>query len=138
MNAVLKDSKLPVAAVGRVLLALIFLVSGFGKLADPAGTQGYIAAMGLPFPMVGYAAALIVELVGGTLLLLGLQVRVAALVLAAYSVATALLFHYAFADQNQMFHFLKNMAMAGGLLQVVALGAGAFSIDGRLSGKVTA
>jgi len=81
--------------------------------------------------MLAYLIAVVIEVGGGVLLLLGLQTRLAALVMAVFSVATALSFHHDFADQNQMIHFLKNIAMAGGLLQVVAFGAGALSLDGR-------
>jgi putative oxidoreductase len=119
------------AALGRLLIAVIFLMSGLGKIAAPAMTQGYIASAGLPAPMLAYLIALVIEVGGGVLLLLGLQTRLAALVMALFSVATALSFHHDFADQNQMIHFLKNIAMAGGLLQVVAFGAGALSLDGR-------
>ena len=119
------------AALGRLLIAVIFLMSGLGKIAAPAMTQGYIASAGLPAPMLAYLIAVVIEVGGGVLLLLGLQTRLAALVMAVFSVATALSFHHDFADQNQMIHFLKNIAMAGGLLQVVAFGAGALSLDGR-------
>ena len=122
-------SSLPV--VGRLLLAAIFLISGAGKLAAPAMTIGYIGAMGLPFPTLGYLIALLVELGGGLLLVLGFQTRLGALALAAFSVVTGLVFHHALADQNQLIHLLKNFAMAGGLLQVAAFGAGAFSLDSR-------
>src|SRR5258706_5720008 len=115
--------------IGRVLIAVIFLISGFGKIADPIGTQGYIAAAGLPLPLVAYVVAVIVEAGGGLLLLLGFQTRIAALALAVFSVAAAFGFHHDFGDQSQMIHFLKNLAIAGGLLQVVAFGAGAFSLD---------
>ncbi|HEY8027580.1 MAG TPA: DoxX family protein [Burkholderiaceae bacterium] len=118
-------------AFGRVLMALIFILSGVGKIAAPAATIGYIASTGLPFATLGFAAAVIVELGGGLLLAVGYQTRIVALVLAAFSIVTGLIFHHAFGDQNQMIHFLKNVAMAGGLLQVAAFGAGAFSIDAR-------
>jgi putative oxidoreductase len=124
--------------VGRALLAAIFLVSAAGKLAAPAATMGYIAAMGLPFPTVSLAGAIGVELIGGLLLLLGYQTRLTALALAAFSIVTGLAFHSAIGDQNQMFHLLKNFAMAGGLLQVVAFGAGAFSLDAHRTTKLVA
>ncbi|ASY73101.1 putative membrane protein (plasmid) [Sinorhizobium fredii CCBAU 83666] len=119
------------ALIGRLLLAAIFLSSGFEKLADPARTIGYIAAANLPLPWVGYAIALVVELGGGILLVLGYQARLAALVLAVFTLASALGFHTNFADQNQVIHFMKNLAITGGFLQIVAFGAGAFSLDGR-------
>jgi putative oxidoreductase len=117
--------------LGRLLVATIFLVSAFGKLAAPAGTIGYIASVGLPAPTLAFVAALVAELGGGVLLVLGYRTRLVAAALAVFSVASALLFHNALGDQNQLFHFLKNIAMAGGLLQFVAFGAGSFSIDQR-------
>lgn len=128
-NANLTTSSLP--AIGRVLLAAIFLLSGVGKLAAPGATIGYIAAMGLPFPELGYGLALVVEIGGGLLLAAGFQTRLTALALALFSIVTGLVFHHAIGDQNQMIHLLKNFAMAGGLLQVVAFGAGAYSLDNR-------
>jgi len=118
------------AAVGRLLIALIFIASGLGKIAAPAATQGYIASVGLPLPMVSYLIAVLVELAGGIVILIGYQARVTGLVLAAFTLATAVIFHTNFADQNQMIHFLKNIAISGGLLQVAAFGAGALSLDG--------
>jgi putative oxidoreductase len=122
----------PLAA--RVLLAAIFLVSAFGKLAAPGPTQGYIASVGLPLPMLSYALAILVELGGGLLLLVGYRTRAAAIVLALFSLVSAFVFHHAFGDQNQLFHFLKNLAIAGGLLQVAVYGAGNISIDNRQRG----
>jgi len=118
-------------AFGRLLMAAIFILSGIGKVAAPAATIGYIASTGLPFATLGFAAAVAVELGGGILLAVGYQTRLVATVMALFSIVTALIFHHAFGDQNQMIHFLKNVAIAGGLLQVVAFGAGAFSIDAR-------
>jgi putative oxidoreductase len=120
-----------VALIGRVLLAAIFLLSGAGKVAAPGATIGYIAAAGLPLPQLAFAAAALVELGGGVALILGYRTRIAAAVLAIFSLVAALAFHSAFSDQNQMIHFLKNFAMAGGLLQVVAFGGGRFSLDAR-------
>ena len=117
--------------IGRVLLSAIFIISGLGKLAAPAATIGYIASTGLPFAPLALAIAIAVELGGGVLLLLGVKARLVAAGLAAFSIVTGLAFHNAVGDQNQMIHLLKNFAMAGGLLQVVAFGAGAFSFDNR-------
>ena len=128
-NAINTNS--PVPAIGRLLMAAIFLLSGIGKIAAPAATIGYIAAMGLPMPSVAYIGAVVLEVGGGLLLLVGLQARLTALALAVFSVVTGLAFHHAVGDQNQMIHLLKNFAMAGGLLQVFAFGAGAYSLDNR-------
>ncbi|WP_457106883.1 DoxX family protein [Methylobacterium sp. P5_C11] len=116
---------------GRILMSAIFLVSGAGKLAAPAATLATIEAAHLPLPPVAYAAATTVEVVGGLLLVAGYRTRLVALALALFAVATAVTFHAALGDQNQMFHFLKNLAMAGGLLQVAAFGAGPISFDAR-------
>ncbi|AWV02893.1 LysR family transcriptional regulator [Burkholderia sp. JP2-270] len=118
-------------AIGRVLLATIFVFSGVGKLLAPAATIGYIASSGLLFAPLALAAAVAVELGGGLMLALGIKTRLVAALLAAFSIVTGLAFHNAIGDQNQLIHLLKNIAMAGGLLQVVAFGAGAFSFDNR-------
>lgn len=125
-------------AIGRILLASIFVFSGVGKLLAPAGTIAYIASAGLPFAPLALAAAVAVELGGGLLLALGLQTRVVAALLAIFSIVTGLVFHNALGDQNQLIHLLKNFAMAGGLLQVMAFGAGAFSFDRRAAAATAA
>ena len=94
-------------------------------------TTAYIGAVSLPFPPLAFALAVAVELGGGLLLIAGFRARFVALVLALFSLATAVSFHNNFADQNQMIHFLKNVMMAGGLLQIVAFGAGALALDNR-------
>ncbi|WP_081897447.1 DoxX family protein [Massilia sp. BSC265] len=121
------------AAAGRLLLATIFIFSALGKLAAPAATIGYIESVGLPFATLGFAIAVAVELGGGLMLVFGVKTRWVAAALAAFSIVTGLAFHNALGDQNQLIHLLKNFAMAGGLLQVAAFGAGAFSIDARIS-----
>ncbi|MBP2276928.1 MULTISPECIES: DoxX family protein [Sphingomonas] len=117
--------------IGRIAIAAIFVLSGVSKLAAPAATIGYIQSVGLPLPQVGFAIALIVELLGGVALILGYRTRLVAAVLAVFSIATALAFHSALGDQNQFIHFFKNIAIAGGLLNVIALGGGAWSLDAR-------
>lgn len=119
--------------VGRLLIGLPFAMSGFGKLAAYGKTTALIAAVGLPVPPLAYAVAVLVELGGGLLLIAGYQVRLVASVMAVFCFATALSFHSNFADQNQMINFLKNVMIAGGLLQTAAFGAGAVSLDNRLS-----
>lgn len=115
----------------RALLAALFLIAGIGKLAAPAGTMAYIASAGLPVPALGYAVALVVELGGGLLLLLGYRARLVAAVLGVFSIVTAFVFHAVPGDAGQQVNFLKNLAIAGGMLQVVLNGAGAWSLDRR-------
>lgn len=129
----LQTSLLP--AVGRVLMATLFLVSGFGKLMAPAATKGYIAAAGLPLPEVAYLIAVLVELGLGLALLLGYRTRVVAGLMAAFTAVTAFGFHADFADGNQMNHFLKNLVISGGLIYVAAYGAGGFALDALRAGR---
>ncbi|PWR23542.1 DoxX family protein [Zavarzinia compransoris] len=115
--------------IGRILLAAIFLLSGVSKLGAAGGTIGYIAAAGLPLPELAYVGAVALEIGGGILLIAGFKTRAVAAVLAVFSVVTAVVFHNAAGDQNQSIHLLKNLAIAGGLLQVAAFGAGRLSLD---------
>lgn len=116
---------------GRVLLSLIFIMSGVGKLADHAGTVGYISSVNAPMPEVAYWIAVIVEVGFGLALLVGYNAKFAAFGLAVFTLAAAFLFHNNFADQIQMIMFLKNITIIGGLLLVVAHGAGGISVDNR-------
>ena len=116
--------------IGRLLLAQIFLISGIAKLGSWAGTQGYMEAMGVPGALL--AAVVALEVLGSLALALGLFTRWTAAALAGFSLLTALLFHTGLADQNQLIHFMKNLAMAGGLIFVWLHGAGRFSLDSRL------
>lgn len=115
---------------GRILMSAIFLVAGYGKLVAYGATQGYMESVGLPGGLLPLVIAL--ELGGGLALLLGCQVRLAALLLAGFSVVSAVLFHLDFSDQMQSILFLKNLAMAGGLLFVAAAGAGTFALGRRV------
>jgi putative oxidoreductase len=116
---------------GRVFLSAIFVISGASKIAAPAATIGYIESAGLPLAPLGFALAVIVEILGGLALIAGYRTQLVAAGLAGFTLATALAYHGNLADQNQFIHFFKNIAMAGGLLQVVAFGAGRFSLDAR-------
>jgi putative oxidoreductase len=117
------------AAVGRLLLATIFLLSGVQKLTAASGTIAYIGSAGLPAPEAAYGAAVVIEILGGLALLFGYKARLVAAVLAVFTIAAALAFHSDLGDQNQFIHFLKNLAITGGLLQVLAFGSGSFSLD---------
>ena len=131
MNTTLNNSahQSVIPTIGRILMAAIFLVSGAGKALAPEATIGYIESVGLPFATLGLALAVAVEVGGGAMLALGIKTRLVAALLAAFSVVTAFVFHNAVGDQNQLIHLMKNIAMAGGLLQVVAFGTGAYSVD---------
>ncbi len=107
--------------IGRLCISAIFLISGVGKLLAPAATIAEIEAAGLPFAELGLLVAVAVELLCGAALAAGYKVRWTAGILAAFTLATAIFFHSAFADPNQFIHFLKNLAMTGGLLHVIAL-----------------
>lgn len=120
--------------VARSLIALIFILSGFSKIGGFAGTVGYIASKGLPLPQLAAIAAIIVELGGGILVVLGWKARWAALAMAVFTAIAAVLFHNFWAVpadqvQNQMIHFMKNISMVGGLLYVVVHGSGPLSLD---------
>jgi putative oxidoreductase len=114
---------------GRILLALIFIIAGAGKIADPAGTMGYMAAMGVPIILLWPTIAL--ELLGGIAIVVGFQTRPVAYLLAVFCIVSALIFHRNFADQIQMVMFLKNLAIAGGFLLLASTGATGFSLDKR-------
>lgn len=124
------------APAGRILLALIFVISGLQKLGDIQGTAAYIASGGLPGFLV--YPTILVEVAGGIALAAGYQARMAALLLAGFSLLSGVLYHFIPADaaegmaaQMQMIMFWKNVSIAGGMLMVVAMGAGTYSLDNR-------
>jgi putative oxidoreductase len=119
------------APVGRVLISLMFVTSGFSKISGYAATQGYMEAMGVPGALLPLVIA--VELLGGLAVMLGWHTRIAAFFLAGFSLLSALLFHANFGDQMQTIMFMKNISIAGGFLMIVALGGGAFALDNRLN-----
>ena len=122
--------------LGRLLIALIFVFAGFGKVTGFEGTVGYITSKGLPLPTLAAIGAIIVELGGGILLAIGWKTKLAAAALFVFTAMTALFFHNFWAmapdqAQNQMIHFMKNLAIMGGLLFVMAHGSGLLSVDRR-------
>jgi len=126
----------PLALIGRILLAILFVPAGFSKIGGFAGTVGYATAMGLPAPTVGVAAALVIELFGGLALLIGWRTRIAALALAVFTLVASVYFHafWAVPAEQQMVQqlmFFKNIAVVGGLLAFAAFGAGGFSVDAK-------
>ena len=112
---------------GRILMAQIFLLAGISKISAYEGTQGYMESVGVPGMLLPLVIAL--EIGGGLALIIGWKARWAAAALAGFSIVSALIFHSNFADQMQMIMFMKNFAIAGGLMFLVAHGAGAFSFD---------
>ena len=128
--------KTPLVIIGRVLLALMFVYAGFGKLTNIEGTAGYIASGGLPMASVLAVVVGLLELLGGLAIAVGFQARWAALALGVFTLAASLLFHKFWAvpaDQAfvQQLMFMKNLSVAGGLFIVAALGAGPMSVDAR-------
>lgn len=124
------------AVVGRLLLALMFVLAGLDKFGNLAGTAGYIASKGLPLPQLLAFATAGLEVAGGLLLIVGFQARQSALALAGFTLLATLLFHDFWslpADQQMMqqLMFMKNISIVGGLLMVAALGAGPASVDAR-------
>ncbi|MCG6939289.1 MAG: DoxX family protein [Gammaproteobacteria bacterium] len=115
--------------VSRFLLAFIFLMAGVSKITGYAGTEAYMASAGVPgilLPLV-----ILLEILGAISLIIGYKVRWSAPALAIFCIVSALIFHFNFADQIQSIMFMKNLAIAGGLLALAANGAGAWSLDNR-------
>ena len=129
------SSLLPAAALlGRALLAAIFLHEAVSKLTAYSAALAYMRVFGVPGELLPFAIA--VELGCGLLILCGYQTRAAALVLAAFCLATAVLFHRNLGDRNQLLHFEKDLAIAGGLLVLFAHGAGAWAVDALRSVRI--
>jgi putative oxidoreductase len=136
MSTVTPLSTSPLALVGRVLLALMFVLAGISKLAGLQGTAGSIGSVGLPAPMALAVLTGVFEVAAGLALAVGWRARWAAVALAGFTVLASLVFHRFWAvpaDQQmvQQLMFMKNLAVAGGLFVVAALGAGALSVDAR-------
>jgi putative oxidoreductase len=117
--------------IGRLFYSSLFWLYGYFKLTGYAGTVGYMAKQGLPVPELFAVLAIVIELGGGILMLVGYQTRCVALGLAIYVVIAALIAHTHWADGNQMSHFFKNMGIVGGSLAFFVAGAGAYSLDRR-------
>ena len=123
-----------VALVARVLLAAMFVIAGFGKIGGFEGTAGYIASKGLPLPQLGAAIAIVVELAGGILLIVGWKARWAALAIAAFTAVATVLFHDFWAMTGpdaftNRLMFMRNLSVIGGLLAIYAFGPGRLSVD---------
>ncbi len=126
----------PLALIGRIMLSVLFITSGFGKITGFSGTVGYIASHGLPLATFGAVIAIVVELGGGLSILFGFRTRWVALAMAIFTVAAGIFFHNYWAVppeqvRNMQIHFWKNIAIAGGFLFLAAFGPGAISMDAR-------
>ncbi len=125
----LYTSKNVISLIARILLSALFLLSAFNKISNPAGTQQYMTANGMPLVGLLYIAAVVIELGGGLSVLLGYKVRTGAIALAIFLIPATLIFHTNFADQIQQIMFMKNIAIFGGLLMIIQYGAGRISLD---------
>jgi putative oxidoreductase len=131
------------ALVGRILLAAIFIISGFNKFSDFSGTAGFMSGAGLPAAEFLLVLTILIELAGGLLIVLGLYTRQLSLILFLFMIPVTAVFHNPWAAgdlaqvQQQMIHFLKNLAIMGGLLHLSAFGPGYFSIEARQSGTAS-
>ena len=121
--------------IGRILLVLIFLQSGIGKIENFAGTAQYMTSQGMPYANFFLVGAIFFELVGSVTVILGYFTRFGALLLVIFLIPTTLIFHNIFADPKMMIHFMKNVSMFGGCLILLASGAGRFSLDSLLRNK---
>jgi putative oxidoreductase len=131
MNTALNNAS---TLAGRALLALIFIVSGFGKITGFAGTAGFMASKGMPMAEVLLVGTIAVEFLGGLMLLVGWKARWAALAIFLFIIPATLIFHNPAGltgqeAQNQMINIMKNLAIMGGMLMVFAFGPGAWSLD---------
>ena len=119
-----------VAPIGRLFLAMMFLMAGLSKIGNYAGTQGYMEAMGVPGALLPLVIAL--EALGGLAIILGWQTKIASLALAGFCVVSAVMFHNDFSNQAEMSSFMKNITIAGGFLLLIAHGPGAYALDNRV------
>jgi putative oxidoreductase len=121
--------KNPIPLIARILLCLVFLKAGIGKIMNPAGTMQYMSAHGMPLVSLLLVGAIFIEIFGSLSILLGFKARLGAILLVIFLVPTTLIFHANFADQMQMTMFLKNSAIIGGLLMIAYFGPGPLSLD---------
>ena len=117
--------------IGRIFISLIFLIAGVGKIFNYEGTIGYMESFGIPDYLL--IPAIIIEILFPLLVIIGYKTKLAAIILALFTISLAIIFHTDFSNQMQLMSFLKNFAIAGGFLIIFARGAGKYSIDQRLT-----
>lgn len=117
------------APLGRVMIAMVFVIAGVNKISGYEGTQGYMEAMGVPGSLL--PLVILLEIVGGLAIIVGWKTRPVAILLAGFTLISAVIFHANFAEQMQMILFMKNIAITGGFLFLVANGPGAYALDNR-------
>lgn len=127
----LQDLSAPIA---RLFISMIFIFSGFSKITGYADTAGYMESMGVPSMLLPLVIA--VEILGGLAVLIGFKARLASIMMAGFSIVSAIIFHQFWNDESQMNPFMKNIAMAGGFLMIFTHGPGAYSIDNRNHRKI--
>jgi putative oxidoreductase len=131
MSTVSASQNSIVILISRVFLAILFILAGWGKLTGLEGTAQYFGAIGLPMPSVTAVLVGLVEFVGGLAILIGFQTRIAAIVVALFTIGATLVAHMDFAEGMNALMAQKNLAIAGGLLLLAVTGAGAYSVDRR-------
>lgn len=120
-----------VLLVSRIFLSVLFIIAGWGKLTDLAGTAGYFASYGLPLPSVTAIIVALVEFVGGIAILIGFQTRFAALIVGLFTIGATLVAHMNWAEGMNALMAQKNLAIAGGMFLLAVIGAGPLSVDGK-------
>jgi putative oxidoreductase len=117
------------SGIGRILIAAIFLMAGLSKIGNFSGTSHFMASKGIPFTDIALVLTILIEVFGGLSIILGYKTKWGAWALFVFMIPATLVFHTNFSDQDQMIHFLKNLAIMGGLLYIIAYGPGSFSLD---------
>ncbi|MGW6777947.1 DoxX family protein [Brucella pseudogrignonensis] len=131
MSSITPQSNGIATLVARVFLSILFILAGFSKLTAISGTAGYFAGLGLPVPTVTAVLVGLVEFVGGLAILIGFQTRIAAAIVALFTIGATLVAHMNFAEGMNALMAQKNLAIAGGLILLALQGAGSISIDAK-------
>lgn len=131
LNIIMSPTKKFAAPIGRLLIALIFVMSGLNKIDNYSNVAGWMESMGVPGVLLLLPLVIVFEVLGGLAIIIGWQTRYTALLLSGFCLLSALIFHANFADQNEMIHFMKNLALSGGFLFLVAHGGGNYALDNR-------